>query len=784
MQFVADLEPNADGGAADHVRDRRAPRPHRDDARRPLGLRRRAAGPDRQRRVRPAPERRLRRGARLDPAPHAAQPAAAAPPVADRAGPGRLRRRASGASPTRASGRPAARRSTTSRRSSCAGSRWTARRKLAEIRADRDLVGDLARHRRRDQGRHPRARRRRARRAAPALRDRRARRIDAARGDLRLPAPRRRAPAGERPRDRRRADRARLRAALPDRRDRRRAVGQGGHVPHLLVLARLGARDHRRAPARARPDGATAEGGVAARPLRRGVRRRHRPAPRQLPAGVLAPRADRGGGADHRHRAPRGVRRDERTTTSSSSAAARAAARSRATSPRRASASCCSSAATGCPREPQNWSAARRVRRQPLRLGRTRGTTSTARPFQPQVHYFVGGATKLYGAALYRLRAEDFGELRHHDGISPGVADRLRRDGAVLHAGRAALPGARRARRGPDRAAGERAVPVPGGQPRAADPAALRRPRGRRASPVPRPLRRHARRGRHAQQRVRALRDLRRLPVPRAREVRRRGARRAPRARAPQRHAADERRGGRGSRPNAAGHDGHRASSSTTTGRRETLHRRHRRRLVRRREQRQAAAGVGQRRAPERPRERLRPWSGATTCSTTARRCSRSRRSRTRRCSRRRSGSTTSTSAADDVEYPLGNIQMVGKSSAEMYRGEKPLQTKLAPEWTLERRRPPRRRLLALDRGSAAPREPRRRCDRDGRIALALQADERGAQEAAAARAQVACSATSACTTTTCIPRHAYLKNDIPVAGVRPPGRHVPLRLATRRPRC
>src|SRR5207247_10412209 len=39
--------------------------------------------------------------------------------------------------------------------------------------------------------------------------------------------------------------------------------------------------------------------------------------------------------------------------------------------------------------------------------------------FQPQIHYFVGGATKLYGAALYRLRAEDFGELRHHDGISP-----------------------------------------------------------------------------------------------------------------------------------------------------------------------------------------------------------------------------------------------------------------------------------------------------------------------------------------------------------------------------
>ena len=39
--------------------------------------------------------------------------------------------------------------------------------------------------------------------------------------------------------------------------------------------------------------------------------------------------------------------------------------------------------------------------------------------FQPQVHYFVGGATKLYGAALYRMREQDFGELRHHDGLSP-----------------------------------------------------------------------------------------------------------------------------------------------------------------------------------------------------------------------------------------------------------------------------------------------------------------------------------------------------------------------------
>jgi choline dehydrogenase-like flavoprotein len=47
--------------------------------------------------------------------------------------------------------------------------------------------------------------------------------------------------------------------------------------------------------------------------------------------------------------------------------------------------------------------------------------------FPPEVNYYVGGNTKFYGAALFRLRPEDFGELRHHDGISPawpiGYAD-------------------------------------------------------------------------------------------------------------------------------------------------------------------------------------------------------------------------------------------------------------------------------------------------------------------------------------------------------------------------
>jgi choline dehydrogenase-like flavoprotein len=39
--------------------------------------------------------------------------------------------------------------------------------------------------------------------------------------------------------------------------------------------------------------------------------------------------------------------------------------------------------------------------------------------FPPEVNYYVGGNTKFYGAALFRLRPEDFRELRHHGGTSP-----------------------------------------------------------------------------------------------------------------------------------------------------------------------------------------------------------------------------------------------------------------------------------------------------------------------------------------------------------------------------
>ena len=126
-------------------------------------------------------------------------------------------------------------------------------------------------------------------------------------------------------------------------------------------------------------------------------------------------------------------------------------------------------------------------------------------PFQPQVHYYVGGATKLYGAALYRLRAEDFGELQHHDGISPAwpisyeemepyytKAEQLYQ----VHGARG---------EDPTEPPASAPVPVPRGVARAADPAALRRPRQGGPAPVPRAVRDPARRGQHALQQVRSV---------------------------------------------------------------------------------------------------------------------------------------------------------------------------------------------------------------------------------------------------------------------------------------
>jgi choline dehydrogenase-like flavoprotein len=41
------------------------------------------------------------------------------------------------------------------------------------------------------------------------------------------------------------------------------------------------------------------------------------------------------------------------------------------------------------------------------------------RSFHPGLHYYVGGNSKVYGAALFRMRERDFEEVRHKEGISP-----------------------------------------------------------------------------------------------------------------------------------------------------------------------------------------------------------------------------------------------------------------------------------------------------------------------------------------------------------------------------
>jgi choline dehydrogenase-like flavoprotein len=41
------------------------------------------------------------------------------------------------------------------------------------------------------------------------------------------------------------------------------------------------------------------------------------------------------------------------------------------------------------------------------------------RPFRPELHYYVGGNSKVYGAALFRLPPRDFGEVQHPGGVAP-----------------------------------------------------------------------------------------------------------------------------------------------------------------------------------------------------------------------------------------------------------------------------------------------------------------------------------------------------------------------------
>jgi choline dehydrogenase-like flavoprotein len=70
------------------------------------------------------------------------------------------------------------------------------------------------------------------------------------------------------------------------------------------------------------------------------------------------------------------------------------------------------------PREQDNWSS-RAVNLEAKYHTKESWHTADGHPLHPHTNYYVGGNTKFYGAALFRLRRADFGELRHHGGLSP-----------------------------------------------------------------------------------------------------------------------------------------------------------------------------------------------------------------------------------------------------------------------------------------------------------------------------------------------------------------------------
>ncbi len=153
------------------------------------------------------------------------------------------------------------------------------------------------------------------------------------------------------------------------------------------------------------------------------------------------------------------------------------------------------------PREASNWSAAD-VFVDNRYISPDVWTDADGHEFQPQVHYFVGGATKMYGAALYRMRREDFSELRHHDGLSPAWP--ISYDEMEPYYTQAEQLYAVHGARGEDPTEPSASAPYP-------FPPVSHEPRIQQLSddlvraglsPVPCPVRHHAERGEHAVQHV------------------------------------------------------------------------------------------------------------------------------------------------------------------------------------------------------------------------------------------------------------------------------------------
>ena len=71
------------------------------------------------------------------------------------------------------------------------------------------------------------------------------------------------------------------------------------------------------------------------------------------------------------------------------------------------------------PREPANWNS-QIVFNEARYQATDTWYDAQGKSFRPGLHYYVGGNSKVYGSVLLRLRERDFGVIRHPDGMSPG----------------------------------------------------------------------------------------------------------------------------------------------------------------------------------------------------------------------------------------------------------------------------------------------------------------------------------------------------------------------------
>ncbi|MGZ6563145.1 MAG: GMC oxidoreductase [Solirubrobacteraceae bacterium] len=116
-----------------------------------------------------------------------------------------------------------------------------------------------------------------------------------------------------------------------------------------------------------------------------------------------------------------------------------------------------------------------------------------------------------------------------------------------------------------------------------------------------------------------------------------------------------------------------------------------------------------------------------------------------------------------DFDFPLGNIQMVGKSQAPMFRGEKPGETRFAPQWTL---RDIARHAVDfwLSTEDLPVPENRVRLTKDGSIQISYTAGNQEAKDRLYHQLKEMLKDLGM-HHGHLLPHHAYLKNEIPVAG-------------------